>query len=697
MGERLTDRVLLIGWDAADWKLIRPLLAKGWMPNLQGLMAAGVWGNLATLEPILSPMLWTSIATGKRPVKHGIHGFTEPHPSGEGVRAVTSTSRKCKAIWNILSQNSMRSNVVGWFASHPAEPIKGVAISNEYHRSIAPLDKPWPMGDGVVYPDDLRQTLADFRVHPQMLDQTQLQPFIAKIAEIDQDKDRRMGVLAKLLAECATIHAAGTYLMEHHPWDLCAIYYDAIDHFSHAFMQYHPPKMDKVKQEDFEIYQDVVVGCYRFHDMMLGRLLELAGDESTVMLISDHGFHSDHLRPRMMPRMPAGPATWHRPYGIFCMKGPGIKRNEQIYGASLLDVAPTILALLGLAPALDMDGRVLRQVFVEPVQADPLPSWEIVAGDCGMHDAQGEDDPQETAEAIKQLVALGYIDEPDENKQKAAQNAAREGRYNLAYSLMDSNDYAQAAEHLEQLREQFPQDVRLTLQLARCRYLTKDLPGCRQLVEPIIEKGKDRPLAHLLLGALALAEDSHEQALDHLLQGEKVEPRFSGLHVLIGQAYLKLQRWEDAERSFRRALEIDGDSAKAYDGLAASLLRQQRYEEAADAALTAVGLLHHLAEAHFHLGVALANLGRPQDAINAFNMCLSICPEAVEAHRWLAEIYANSVNDPEKAGFHRRQSREIGMQRAMRQVASKLDSPFAVEKIDGDESAGDRQGESAGR
>ena len=51
-----STRVLLLGWDAADWKVIRPLLAAGQMPNLAGLMARGVHGNHATIYPALSPM-----------------------------------------------------------------------------------------------------------------------------------------------------------------------------------------------------------------------------------------------------------------------------------------------------------------------------------------------------------------------------------------------------------------------------------------------------------------------------------------------------------------------------------------------------------------------------------------------------------------------------------------------------------------
>ena len=64
--------------------------------------------------------------------------------------------------------------------------------------------------------------------------------------------------------------------METEPWDFTAVYFDGIDHFSHAFMAYHPPKLPWIKDEDFALYKDVVKGAYRFHDMMLERLLELA-------------------------------------------------------------------------------------------------------------------------------------------------------------------------------------------------------------------------------------------------------------------------------------------------------------------------------------------------------------------------------------------------------------------------------------
>ena len=101
---RRREKVLLIGWDAGDWKVIHPLLDAGKMPNLASLLERGTMGNIATLQPALSPMLWSSIATGKRPYKHGVHGFSEPDPVSGGIRPVTNLSRRTKAIWNILNQ-----------------------------------------------------------------------------------------------------------------------------------------------------------------------------------------------------------------------------------------------------------------------------------------------------------------------------------------------------------------------------------------------------------------------------------------------------------------------------------------------------------------------------------------------------------------------------------------------------------------
>src|SRR5260370_31581877 len=109
------------------------------MPNLWRIMSGGVYGNVATIYPVLSPMLWTSIATGKRAYKHGIHGFSEPLPDGSGVRPITLLSRKTKAVWNILNQNGPRSVVAGWWPAHPAAPLHRVMGANHF---APPAGKP---------------------------------------------------------------------------------------------------------------------------------------------------------------------------------------------------------------------------------------------------------------------------------------------------------------------------------------------------------------------------------------------------------------------------------------------------------------------------------------------------------------------------------------------------------------------------
>jgi len=162
-------KVLLVGWDAADWKLIQPLMDAGKMPALRHLVERGAAGQIATLHPPLSPMLWTSIATGKRPFQHGIHGFSEPMPDGSGVQPVSSLSRKSKALWNILNQSDLRSIVIGWWPSHPAEPIDGVMVSNHYPRAHRPQDEAWPLAANTIHPTELAGTLAALRIHPDQL------------------------------------------------------------------------------------------------------------------------------------------------------------------------------------------------------------------------------------------------------------------------------------------------------------------------------------------------------------------------------------------------------------------------------------------------------------------------------------------------------------------------------------------------
>jgi predicted AlkP superfamily phosphohydrolase/phosphomutase/tetratricopeptide (TPR) repeat protein len=699
----LAKKVLLIGWDAADWKIINPLLDQGLMPTLDEFVNHGVIGNIATLRPILSPMLWNSIATGKRPDKHGILGFMEPDPQTGGVRPVTSTSRKVKALWNILTQRGYKTHVLGWFAGHPAEPINGISVSDLFPYAVGTIDKPWPLPPGAVHPERLREEFARLRMHPTEVTEAAILPWIPRAGEIDQEKDKGLQSFAKILSENCSIHNAATWILQNEPWDFLAVYYNGIDHFCHGFMHFHPPRMEGIAEEKFEIYKDVVNGAYRFHDMMLQTLLDLAGPDATVILVSDHGFHSDHLRPRGIPMEPAGPAVQHRQFGVVCMKGDHIKQDERIYGATLLDVTPTVLTLFGLPVGEDMDGRVLVQAFDDPPQITRIPSWEKEAGECGMHPADLRMDPAAAQAVLQQFVALGYIQPLSEDQEKAVAVAVREQQYNLARSYMDSRRYTEAQVILEELAQKWPEEARFMQHLAQCylalsrRADAKDLlqklmvlkpkvqPPKQPAPEGVAEHGiagdaavkevqaeqapesqkpetdssvdtaepKPRPWADLLMGIIQFEEGDMDAALASLLKAESADPHLPDLHLRIGETYLRLKRTDDADRAFHRALEIDGDSPEAHLGLAVVRLRQRRNEEAAEQALLAVGLQHFLPLGHFYLGVALARLGHRDRAALAFETSLSMLPGLIAAHRWLAALYTHPNGDLEKATRHR--------------------------------------------
>jgi predicted AlkP superfamily phosphohydrolase/phosphomutase/tetratricopeptide (TPR) repeat protein len=692
MSKPLAKKVLLIGWDAADWKIINPLLDEGLMPTLDDFVNHGVIGNLATLRPILSPMLWNSIATGKRPDKHGILGFMEPDPQTGGVRPVTSTSRKVKAIWNILTQRGYKTHVLGWFAGHPAEPIRGISVSDLYPYAVGPLDKPWPLPPGAVYPESLRDQFATLRMHPAEVSEAAILPWIPRAAEIDQEKDKGLQSFAKILSENCSIHNAATWILQNEPWDFLAVYYNGIDHFCHGFMHYHPPRMEGMPEDKFEIYKGVVNGAYRFHDMMLQSLLDLAGPEATVLIVSDHGFHSDHLRPRGIPMEPAGPAVQHRQFGIVCMRGEHIKQDERIYGATLLDVTPTILTLFGLPVGEDMDGRVLVQAFEEPPEITRIPSWEGEPGECGMHPADLRMDPAAAQAVLQQFVALGYIQPLSEDQEKAVATAVREQQYNLARVYLDSRRYTEALAIFEELTRKWPDEARFMQHLAQCylalgqraeakgllqKLLTfkpkaparagqaKAEPNTETEAKPAVETPaalepatseeelKPRPWADLLMGIIQFEEGDMDAALDCLLKAESADPRLPDLHLRIGETYLRQKRTDDAGRAFQKALEIDGDSPEAHLGLAVVRLRQRRNEEAAEQALLAVGLQHFLPLGHFYLGVALARLGHRDRSALAFETSLSMLPGLIAAHRWLAALYTQPGGDLEKAVRHR--------------------------------------------
>jgi len=658
MSEKKKRRLLIVGWDAADWKIINPLLDSGQMPALEKLVNGGVIGNINTLEPALSPMLWTSIATGKTADKHGILNFVEPHPEKAEIRPVTSTSRKVKAFWNILNQSGYKCNIVSWWPSNPAEPINGAMVSNLYYKSTGKLSEEWPLKPGTVHPASLSDIMTQARIHPAEITKDLILPFIPDLEEILAEKDRKEKLpeqLARLLAECATVHNAATWLMENTEWDVTAIYYDAIDLTCHNFMRFHPPQLPGIPDEYFKRYQHVVNGMYRFHDMMLDRLLQLAGEDTTVMILSDHGFHSDHLRPKTLPKESDAPVLEHRSFGVFGIKGPGIKKDERVYGATLLDITPTLLTLFDLPVGKDMDGKVLASVFENQVQPAFIDTWETVDGDTGMHPGEIQEDPIAAREALNQLVELGYIEAPEADMAKTIQQTINLSNFNLARVLLNRRKFTEALPILEKLHRENPHIPRYGFAYASCLHKLLRMEECREVIHNLKQVGKRAfPQLDLLEASLLLSERKPHEALQILGKAETYLSHMPGLYLQLGTIYNSILRWPDAIRTFSRALEIDPENATALSGRGLAYLRTNQIEEALEDLLDSIGLIYHTPETHFYLGEALYRYEDYEKSVQAFEVCISIEPGFRRAYAWLVKIYTEKINDPEKATHYKR-------------------------------------------
>jgi predicted AlkP superfamily phosphohydrolase/phosphomutase/tetratricopeptide (TPR) repeat protein len=721
-------KLLLIGWDAADWKVALPLVEEGKMPNLKALMERGAWGRHATIQPMYSPMLWTSIATGKRAHKHGILGFSEPTPDGRGIRPITNLSRKTRAIWNIFTMLGLKSNVVGWWPSAPAEPIDGVMVSDHFADPVADLDKPWPIRPGTVSPESLAQNLAEMRIHPAELENEHILPFIPNAAKIDQEKDKRMESCAKIIAEISSYHAALTALMQLEPARFNAVYLNGIDHFCHGFMRYKAPKQPWVSQEDFDLYKDVVESGYRYHDMMLGTLVALAGPDTTIMLVSDHGFEPGNLRPQHVPNEPAGPAAEHSHYGMFLLAGPGIRKGEEVHGISLLDDTPTILHLFGLPVGRDMDGKVLVNCFEDEQKVEFVDSWDNFQGRDGRHPEGTQISSMDSAESLRQLVALGYIDAPNPDISKAVEETTRELKYNLAMNYMDAGMMADAASTLEALWNRWPEESRFGTKLLQCHIAIEDpakaratlellkarketaMKSATKKLEELLKKLKEdaekagkefkmedvserdayeirhlRAIAGINPAAMAFFEGSvlqlekrYDEALDVLKKAESAqESNLPSLFEKVGRIHFERGDFESARKAFAHVIEINPENAEAHLGLAQIELRDGRPFDAAAEALASIELEFFNPRAHLAYGLALMRLRKPKMAEMTLLTAVNQNPNLAEAHKALARLYRRKFfNDETKAALHDKFAAEALERRRSRRASSVTASPI---------------------
>jgi predicted AlkP superfamily pyrophosphatase or phosphodiesterase len=407
-------RVIVLGLDGMDPATLDLLMAEGKMPNFATLRTAGAYGRLQSSKPLLSPIIWTTIATGKTPDQHHIGHFVAVNEQTGEQLPVTSQMRKVKALWNILSDAGRSVDVVGWWATWPAERVKGAVVSDHtcYHFLFEDGATGGAPGSGIVYPPALEPALQPMIKRPADLTMADVQAFVDVSAEelnrpFSFDDD--LSHFKWALATAKTYAAIGTYLWQTEKPDVLMVYIEATDSVAHLFGHlFRAQGLAGELAAQQARYGHAVEQMYRYADQLVGQYMALMDDRTTLVVLSDHGFElgalpDDPSKTRDMRRVSE---RYHRPEGILYLYGNHVKARRLLNAPTLVDVAPTLLALTGLTPARDMPGRVLEEGLDIAAAPRQVASYEDGAARADSNTrADAEVDPA----ILERLRSLGYL------------------------------------------------------------------------------------------------------------------------------------------------------------------------------------------------------------------------------------------------------------------------------------------------
>jgi len=397
--------VIFIGLDGADWNLLDGYMASGAMPNLAKLVATGVRAAPQTEMPPLSPIVWTTMMTGKSPLQHQILDFTRFNPYTHEKEPITSDERREPAIWNMLTYAGKSTAVFGLWATYAAEPLHGINVSDRLFSFLyTGTDRP----AGVVYPEQRREW-ATRRVGDaeRSIDLTRMREYLPSLtenefAELAQAKDpyaNPASALRRILIETEIYRRLSLdYLTSRVP-DLIIVYFQGTDTIGHEFAPFAPPRQPEIAQADFDRYSGVPEKYFRFIDNILGEFAAVAAKSGArVVIASDHGFRWSEGRPaQISSTATATAAKWHRNEGIFVSTAPVATPK------GIRDICPVLLKLTG-TPDLDY-ARFFQRA------APPPPPSSNRAGD----------------EDLAKLRALGYIGSNESTRPAVPQNDTKTG------------------------------------------------------------------------------------------------------------------------------------------------------------------------------------------------------------------------------------------------------------------------------
>ncbi|MCP4654077.1 MAG: hypothetical protein GY856_01530 [bacterium] len=435
----LDQPVVLIGVDGLEWNVLLPMMRDGDLPVMTRLMEEGAAGRLETFSPTRSPVIWTSMATGKVPTKHGIGHFYFQDQDGN-PRLFSNRNRKTKALWNIFSDYRRTVHCLGWWMTFPAEEIRGtmVAQTNTLSQIRTTGGRAVWKGSvlrglsGQVYPETFQNRVLDIAdaVEADLPDLIREEFGSFKYPHSELTRRLWLNTLWAIRADTIYLRVARRLLASGDPPELLLLYFGGTDVVAHRFWRYMYPEefTHKPSPEEVENFADVIRNYYRYVDSAIGTVLKEIDPEAHVFIVSDHGMHAFNQQQRFDPDLPPADiqsaAHEDGPPGIIITAGKYIQATNVLdvrRGSaspsdlptlgSVLDLAPTILVLKGLPIGQDMDGTILDEVLVDGF-LDAHPPTYVRTHDTEEWIAARPDHlltPEAEKERLDQLRALGYI------------------------------------------------------------------------------------------------------------------------------------------------------------------------------------------------------------------------------------------------------------------------------------------------
>jgi len=400
--------VIVIGVDGAEWRVIEAMVDNGELPGFRQLMEEGAYGHLLNPGPQVSPVVWTTFATGHFAREHGILDFVYPYQEGD-KRPVDASLRKEPAIWNLLDAQGKDATVIGYFVSHPAEKIDGTIISD---RAFAGLERS-------VWPEDLEPLAQQVResvrrdrdalfsrFFPWDYDSSQAEnessPYHTAAQIVRGRIDRR------ILSEEFLRRMTTELLAE--PGDLFITYFRLVDIVSHSAWYYFDASdwSEKPDPDNVRLLGQIIPESYRWVDEIIQQILAAHGGSANILVISDHGFGSATGSYASSSELLSGN---HRPNGVILAHGPDIDPGPVPEHPTIMEVFPTLANLLGVPIADTIPGSIAYPLLEETFTRNHAPryverydlDWQPIATeqvDAGSQQAE-----------MESLRGLGYIGE----------------------------------------------------------------------------------------------------------------------------------------------------------------------------------------------------------------------------------------------------------------------------------------------